>query len=297
MSAIDTLESIINCSLAKYSFKYCFVNRSKIPYRVDGYEARPNVTTDFVDLDCLLHSGMITRKRIVGVGISIQASNMCAIDVDNCFSKAFDIKTIDDRGKAILEIFADMAYCEFSFSGKGLRILFLHDVINNYSDLYYIKNSRLNVEYYQPSQSYRFVTVTGRYIHNNPIVRHKNINVAVDFFLEQYMKKPKKLIHSTNVVDENIDLEIAINLTTKLYLCNSKFQNLWFSVAPGSGKDESEKDYQIIAMLYENVTTNEDIIKMLFEMSPYFKSKDDMHIIKWNNNNFRYYKYIYSHLR
>lgn len=296
MNIVDTLDNIINSELINYNFRYCFVNRSKIPYRIDGNEARPNVTSDFVTLDELLESPLATRKRIVGVGISIQASNVCAIDVDSCFSKPFDITTIDKRGKAVLEIFADIAYCEFSFSGKGLRILFLHNVIDNYSEMYYIKNSKLNIEYYQPSQSYRFVTVTGRYIKNNPIVAHQNIKLALNYFLESFMIRPIKNNHVT-IVNNDIDLEIAINLTTKLYITNSKFQNLWFSNASGSGRDESERDYQIIAMLYENITTNENIIKSLFEMSPYFKTKDDAHLRKWNYNNFRYYKYIYSHLR
>lgn len=296
MSAIDTLELIINCSLAQYDFKYCLVNRSKVPYRVDGFEARPNIITDFVKLDDLINSPMILRKKIVGVGISIQASNVCAIDVDSCFSTPFDITTIDERGETVLEMFADIAYCEFSFSGKGLRILFLHDVIDDYSEMYYIKNSKLNIEYYQPSQSYRFVTVTGRYIHNNPIIKHSNIDLALNCFLEQFMTRPKKIINNKKV-DDNIDLDVAINKTIKLYITNSKFQQLWFSRASGAGKNESETDFQILAMLYENITTNKDIIKSLFEMSPYFESKDDIHIRKWCYNNNRYFNYVYSRLK
>lgn len=296
MSAIDTLEQIINSELVNYDFRYCFVNRSKIPYRPDGFEARTNVVTDFVTLNELMDSPMLTRKRIVGIGVSIQASNVCAIDIDDCFAESFNFDSVDERGKEILELFEDVAYCEFSFSGHGMRILFLHDIIKNYNERYYIKNSKLNVEYYQPSESNRFVTVTGRYIRNNPIQHATNIDIALNQFLEQYMVRPqksKKVLATMN----DIDFESAMNKVTRLYIVNSKFQSLWFSTAPGSGYDESERDYQIVAMLYENVTTNEDMIRQLFETSPYFQSKDERHLQKWTNNDYRYFKYMYSHLR
>ena len=296
MSAIDTLEQIINSELVNYDFRYCFVNRSKIPYRPDGFEARTNVVTDFVTLNELMDSPMLTRKRIVGIGVSIQASNVCAIDIDDCFAESFNFDSVDERGKEILELFEDVAYCEFSFSGHGMRILFLHDIIKNYNERYYIKNSKLNIEYYQPSESNRFVTVTGKYIRNNPIQHATNIDIALNQFLEQYMVRPqksKKVLATMN----DIDFESAMNKVTRLYIVNSKFQSLWFSTAPGSGYDESERDYQIVAMLYENVTTNEDMIRQLFETSPYFQSKDERHLQKWINNDYRYFKYMYSHLR
>lgn len=297
MSAIDTLESIVNCELVNYDFRYCFVNRSKIPYKPDGFEARTDVVTDFVKLEELMESPMLTRKRIVGIGISIQASKVCAIDVDGCFAEQFNFDTIDERGREVLDLFEDVAYCEFSFSGKGMRVLFLHDLIENYADTYYIKNSKVNIEYYQPSKSNRFVTVTGRYISNNPIQHTAGTDVALNQFLERFMVRPPKPQTQSLVADDNIDFEEAVNKTARLYITNSKFQSLWFSKAPGAGRDESERDYQIVAMLYENVTTDEDMIRQLFETSPYFQSKDEDHLRKWMNNDYRYLKYMYSHLR
>ena len=46
---------------------------------------------------------------------------------------------------------------------------------------------------------------------------------------------------------------------------NSTFQDLWFGVAPGSGKNESELDFQLLAMIFENITQNEEQLKALFE--------------------------------
>lgn len=297
MSAIDTIESIVNCELVNYDFRYCFVNRSKIPYRPDGFEARTDVIDDFVELNELLDSPMLTRKRIVGVGISIQASKVCAVDVDDCFSEPFVFESIDQRGKDVLELFEDVAYCEFSFSGKGMRVIFLHDVIENYADTYYIKNSKASIEYYQPSNSNRFVTVTGKYIVNNPIQYTSGTDIALNQFLERFMVRPPKPKTHTLAADNEIDFDFAVRKTRQLYIQNSKFQSLWFGQAPGAGKDESERDYQIVAMLYENVTTDEETIRLLFEASPYFESKDEQHLRKWMNNNYRYFKYMYSHLR
>ena len=38
------------------------------------------------------------------------------------------------------------------------------------------------------------------------------------------------------------------------------------------------------------------MLKKIFENSPYFKSKDQKHMRKWDYQDFRYYDYIYDHL-
>lgn len=293
MSVVETLLNIANSNLIAFPFKYCFVTQDKRPFRVDGLDARSNVLTDFVSFDELIESTFVYRKRTKGIGISIQASNVCAIDVDDCFVDAFDITSIDERGQNILELFENIAYCEFSFSGHGLRILFLHDIIDNYEREYYIKNSTQKVEFYQPSNSNRFVTVTGRYIRNNAIKSSTQIDNAVQQFLNTYMIRP---ITSKNICATNeFDLDACMKVVKRMYLTNSKFQSLWFGQAPGSGKNESEMDFQLLAMIYENVTTDKATIRLLFESSPYFQSKDEYHVKKWTQNNNRYFDYIYSH--
>ena len=75
------------------------------------------------------------------------------------------------------------------------------------------------------------------------------------------------------------------------------FQNLWFTNAPGSGKDESERDYHLVAYLFENVTQDHDMIKQIFEQSNFFKTKDYKHVYKWTNQNGRYFEYLYNTIR
>ena len=292
MSSIDVIERLIETKLVYYDLKYCLVTENKLPKKINGDMAKPNNSNDFVSLSKLLECDNL--NDYAGIGISIQASNICAIDIDHCFKIPNDISSGDNRAKDILEMFKD-TYCEFSFSGTGLRILFLGDILNNLTEKYYIKNSKTQCEYYQPLNSYRYVTVTGNYIHNNNV---EKVNMSViQSFLDKYMLKPirykKKVISNySGLSEEKLFKKVKI-----LYLNDSRFQDLWFGKAPGSGKNESELDYELLARLYENITDDENVLLKIFESSPYFKSKDFKHMRKWENQNKRYYYYIYEQIR
>ena len=289
---METINNIKKTQLINEDLKYCLVNSSKRAYRIDGSPARSNHVEDFVSLNELEKCTDI--KNYDGVGISVQASKISAIDVDKCFSKPFDLESIDERGREILNRFKDKTYCEFSFSGKGLRILLKHNFIEDYENKYYIKNSKNGVEFYQPSKSNRYVTITGRVISNNSIA---DLYFEIIDFLNNYMKRPI-IAHETITNSEEIYSIEQLNKKIKyLYLTNSLFQDLWFGKAPGSGADESERDFQILSILYDKITKNKEQLKELFESSPYFKTKDSKHIWKWEYNNFRYYNYIYEHLK
>ena len=67
------------------------------------------------------------------------------------------------------------------------------------------------------------------------------------------------------------------------------FQDVWFSKAPGSNKNESELDYSLIYYLYEYITKDVEKIKILFMESPFFKSKDRKHYQKFTKDNFKYF--------
>ena len=287
MNALETIENITNTNLIFENLKYCLVSKDKIPYKLTDEKASPNNVNDFVDFEDLLQHKHL--KFYAGVGVSIQASNICAIDVDHCFINPNDIYSGDERAKNLLEEFKD-TYCEFSFSGTGLRILFrLENLIENYNEEFFIKNKNNQIEFYQPNNSYRYVTITGHYIYNKPIKKLTNTDIIL--FLNKYMKKEK-----TFSIDKKIKRELSLNDAFKLtkyhYLTNQTFQDLWFSKAPGSGKDESERDYAILAYLFENITENKEILKELFENSYFYKTKDDKHIKKWEQSENRYFNYI-----
>lgn len=298
MSAIDVIDKIANTQLINANLKYCLVDTSKHPFKTDGLPARPNNVDDFVDFTELLNCEKL--DKFAGIGISIQASNMCAIDVDHCFAIPNDVSSADDRAKYCLDLFKNDAYCEFSFSGTGLRILFKHDVIDDYSDLYYIKNEKYAVEYYQPSKSFRYVTVTGNVIYNNDLDTSDNYVDFTDKLMEFLNKYMKRQIVEHAVYTEEIETrsyEELMKIVKRHYRKDMIFQNLWFKPAPGSGKDESERDYHLVAYLFENITQDKDLIKQIFESSEFFKTKDSHHMYKWTNQDFRYFNYLYTTIR
>ena len=295
MDALDFLLNIANNNnLTNYDFKYCLVNEKKIPYTLSGDIARPNKIEDFKSLNEFLKY-IDDIDKYAGIGISIQGSNISAIDVDHCFSKPFDIESGDERAIDIISIFKNN-YIEFSFSGTGLRIFFISpkNILSDYTQKYYIKNSKNNIEYYNPINSFRYVTITGKTILDNPI-QEIDENSFNDF-LEKYMKRLNFLTISKKELTERTDIEILKKKLRTQLLINASFQNVWFSKAPGSNSNESELDYYLLKTLFDNVTTNKEDLKELFESSPYFQSKDFKHKSKWEYNDYRYYNYIYERL-
>lgn len=293
MNALDTLMNIAETKLCLANLKYCLVSKDKHPYKLDGSPCRPNVDTDFVDLEDLANTDL---ENYAGIGISITASRICAIDVDKCFSKAFDISSADDRATYFIDKFKDVAYIEFSFSGTGLRILFETDNIEDYSKYYYIKNSLVHIEYYQACGSARYVTVTGKTISDIEI-SHIDVNIVKEF-LEKYMKKQFNVnqIHY-EIKEETRTLDELLFEVRKLYIRNGKFLDLWFGKAPGSKKNESELDYELLTLIFEKITTDKEMIRQVFEASDYYKSKDAHHIQKWTYNNYRYLEFQYDMIR
>lgn len=298
MSALDALERIVeNDHLYEHPFKYCLVGEDKIPYTLKGTRAHPNLGSDFCSLEELSQSPNL--EKYAGVGISIIESNVCAIDVDKCFKEPFDINSADIRAKEIIELFKDKAYIEFSFSGKGLRILFVVDSIPNYIDNYYIKNDKNKIEFYQPTNTPRYVTITGRVIFDNSLSKMTNLDTIYEF-LNKYMQRPKmfssKLKNDIILQNNTLSMDELMKKVKSLYLTDIEFQELWFMTAPGSGKNESQIDFHLLEILFTKITDDKEKLREIFEISPYFKTKDKKHLNKWYYNNYRYYEYIYSHL-
>ena len=291
----ETLNNILDSPLMDANLRYCLITSDKRPYRVDNEQCKPNNVDDFVEFSELVNCTRLSRYS--GVGISIQASDICAIDCDDCFKTSFEVNSADDRAKALLSLFANYTYCEFSFSGHGLRILFRIPNIDNYDSIYYTKNSTVKIEYYRPEGSARYVTVTGKIISNKPIAKYlDNVQTATEKFLNLYMKR-RITTFERSVISETKSMEQIKKELKVLIFKNPFFQDLWFSQAPGSGADESERDYHILAILFEQITQDKEILKQIFESSPYFKSKDRKHINKWLANDNRYYNYVYSQLK
>lgn len=303
MDAIDVLTNISNTKLINASnLRYCLVGSDKVPYTVSGSNAKPNDPNDFVSFEELLEAEDLSKYA--GVGISIKASNVCAIDVDHCFETKFDFNSIDDRGKYIYEKFKDLAYIEFSFSGNGMRVIFVQDAIENYNDMYYIKNSNTNIEYYQPSGSARYVTVTGKVIANNDLKSDTDFRNVIIEFLDKYMQRPKinRPKPTLNTLNEGKTLEQLMIVVRTWLLRDYNFQKLWFDRREWligknyKGTGESEHDFALLQYIYTNITQDREMCKNIFEQSKYFKTKDAKHVQKWFYQDCRYFYFIFKQL-
>lgn len=300
MSALDTLFNIVNNdNLLSYDFKYCLVDSDKHPFKINGEFVKPNCDSDFCSIFDLTNLSSNVLQSYKGIGISIHASDVCAIDIDHCVSNAFDVNSINALASNIINEFKSFAYIEFSFSGHGLRILFKSNEIKNYTNVYYTKNSKYGIEYYFPTGSARYVTLTGMTIYNNKVrMLSYSEQDKLMTFLNTYMKR-EEILNSTTVTSttDERSIEQLEKIVRMKYLTNNAFQDLWFTNAPGSGHDESERDFHLIAYLYENITQDKNKIKQLFEESPFFKSKDWKHLNKWNKQDFRYFNYVFERVQ
>lgn len=299
MNAIEVIENLSNTNLIRLNnLRYCLVNKDKIPFTVNGVNARPNVDEDFSSIEEVLEAKNL--QDYAGLGISIKASNIYAVDVDHCFHTAFDINSIDKRGLDIINIFKDFAYIEFSFSGTGLRIFYQCEPIEDYNDKYYIKNSNNNVEYYQPSGRARYVTVTGRAIIDNEIALKNGAKSITIGFLDKFMLRPQRTkIAPKNVAVETVPLEELQKKMKSHIFNNMSFQNAvcdGFKKKRGLFPSESEQDWYIIYYIYSNITQNKDQVKALFESTWFFKEKDNRHKDKWYYDNFRYFEYVWGQI-
>lgn len=296
MSAIETIERIIDTKLVYEDLKFCLVDDRKRPFTINNSMASVSNTSDFVNFETLVNYGDLTKYA--GIGISVQASEVCAVDIDKCVTAPFDVSSINDFALEIIDIFKDFAYIEFSFSGTGIRILFKQQSIDNYSNKYKIKNSYSHLEYYQPNHSNRYVTVTGKYLFNNSLTSNTDYSNVIIEFLEKYMKKQRsKVQQRIEPSTDNRSIDELMKLVKYHYFNSYNFQDLWFTHAPGSGKDESERDYRLIKYIYKHITQDKLKVKEVFEQSEFFKTKDKKHVFKWTRNDHRYFNFVFDNIR
>ena len=301
MTAIEVAERVLTGPLYEANLKYCFLDKNKVPHVSLNKCASPSNWNDFVDIETIVMSKDIDKFPVIG--ISVQASQLSGVDIDHCFAKPFDDSSINELGASIIKMFKDWAYIEFSFSGTGLRILFREPTIekDEYESKYYTKNSNIHVEYYQPNGSNRCLTITGISLYPNKIDSGSTHTNIINMFLDTYMKRKNTIENSIdrdaiNFVDSR-DIKLLENYLKNYMISDLNLSNLWFTRAPGSNSNESERDFWLCKFIYTKITKDKDKIRELFERSPYFKSKDKKHVYKWEYRNHRYfYECIYKSL-
>jgi len=302
MVALDCYNRLLKTKVPLADLRFCLVDENKNPYKVDGSRAS---TSDYGGFVTLQRIGKCPDLKLwAGLGISVQASKVIGIDLDHCVETALDFSTANDKAKDIVNMFKDFAYIEFSFSGKGIRILFRQPMIENYKERYYIKNSKQGIEYYQPvfdgTASNRFLTITGNVIYDNNIDCLESHTDTIRAFLDKYMRRVETERREPLIaLNEGKSLDELMKEVRRCYILDQSFQDDWFKegIHPTiQERDESERDFRLIGFIYEHITQDEEMVKKIFEQSPFFKSKDKTHIRKWEYNNYRYFKYQFSQI-
>ena len=233
-------------------------DKGKVPFNLStGQHARSNDESTFSSYPVLLNNihkylRFENNKQIGGIGLGI-FRGYSAIDIDHCVDENGNIS---EMAKDIIDFC--QSYTEFSPSKTGIRIIFKTNVKIDKND-YYINNATNGLEIYISDNTNKFVTITGNKLSGDIINE-----VDIQYVLDKYMKK-------------------GVFNIEKILKKDSKLNELWNKSAPGSHSDESESDMALCCKLAYYLKNDENEVRKYFEISPYFLSKDMMHIKKWKN--------------
>lgn len=203
-----------------------------------------------------------------GLGIGI-FNGFSAIDIDNCIVDG----VISDMAQEIIDYC--QSYTEISPSGTGIRIIFKPNKNVNFDkNNYYINNRKIKLEIYIENVTNKFVTITGN------TILHCDINtVDIEYILNKYMKKNAIMVNKNPT-------GVAVSDINTFLPKDKKLNELWNNVAPGSASNESELDLALCNKLAFYLQRDPVAIREAFEKSPYYLSKDEKHLKKWNDTNY-----------
>ena len=235
-------------------------DKGKIPYDcLKSTMAKSNDRTTFYSFD--VASKYVQYYDGLGIGIF---NGFSAIDIDSCIVDG----VISDMAQEIIDYC--QSYTEISPSGTGIRIIFkANKKIDFDKSAYYINNRKIKLEIYIEGVTNKFVTITGN------TILHCDVNtVDIEYILNKYMKKNAIVINRTPTGVATTDIDKFISRDKKL-------NELWNNIAPGFGANESELDLALCMKLAFYLQRDPIAIRDAFEHSPYYRSKDDKHLKKW----------------
>ena len=254
-----------------------YLKESSSYRKKEEYYSKSNDKTRFNHLDKVLS---LTSSRY-GIGFGI-FDTFGAIDLDHCLNKEGKIIQ-DDFAKVVVDILKELdTYTEKSPSGTGLHLYFkikdLKMSPEEYSKKYMI-NKRINketnqgIEVYLSGMTKKFLTITGDRIGDKDFreITFKELEPI----LEKYMKRYNAQQNTTSSLVTNQKDFLKIGLEKDSLLIDL------YNDTSHSG-NESEEDMRLLSKLAYYCNKDSQAIRQAFESSPYFMTKDEEHLQKWN---------------
>lgn len=222
-----------------------------------------------------------------GLGIGL-FGNLCGIDIDHAVNED---GSLSQTAKDIIDYF-DGAYMEYSYSGKGVHILFFCAQQRKYQK-YYTKmgvkqltakgiTDIEGLEFYQGRVDNRYLTLTGNII---PQRNKNNYSVTpqkITAFLDKYFIIPVQPKSHPTSTSSNTKEDLAWARFGLYTLKDEKFKEAFDKPATGYGGTESEDDLTLACRAAFWTNNNPEAIRIVFEASPHYKTKDADHLKKWS---------------
>lgn len=273
---------------------------TKIPYQVNGAKARsddPATWTDYPTAKAALNK---SNGFYDGIGLFFSKS-LCGIDIDGSHDGGGDRNPLEVE---VLDMFPG-TYAEKSPSGAGVHILFLVDQARLPSETvttsngakvvkldrkYYLKNTKIGLEFYAGGLTNRFFTFTENQISDSDEVIDKT--EAVLAFLEKYMVRGEP-VPTTSTISEagcigwNDEIGDGDELTKVVYIENrlraarrakngEKFVKLYDNGdTSDNNNDDSAADLALCVMLSFWFNADPEMIDTAFRKSKLYRPKWD----------------------
>jgi len=245
------------------TFNYFCLTKDKKPYDIWGNLIKPNNKNDFTSFqNCLSH--LNNGFETLGIGLF---DNLCGIDIDHCVD---DEGRLNDTARAVLNLYPDM-YAEYSPSKKGIHLI----GYSNYhidKNKYYFKHNSLEV--YSGLDTVRYFRITGDKIQGGDLVEC-DLRLILDKFMLRSINTP---------LNENQGLKPNFKGN---WLINDVKLNQLFNDTQHNQGDESEHDLALCSKLAFYTGCESNLIDNYFRQSPWYNSKDEYHLRKWEREDYR----------
>ena len=222
-----------------------------------------------------------------GLGIGL-FGNLCGIDIDHAVNED---GSLSQTAKDIIDYF-DGAYMEYSYSGKGIHILFFCTQQRKYQK-YYTKmgvkqltakgiQDIEGLEFYQGRVDNRYLTLTGNIIPQRTKNNYSVTPQKITAFLDKYFIIPVQPKSPVTTTSSNTKEDLAWARFGLYTLKDEKFKEAFDKPATGYGGTESEDDLALACRAAFWTNNNPEAIRIVFEASPHYKTKDPDHLKKWS---------------